>query len=110
MHRLYQALDRIEAQFLRDFLDRHLIEAVVLGDYLSGAVGELPADIYPSVWVVDDRDLDRARGLLRRFLADCDGRGRDGPWTCPQCGETVDGGFDLCWQCGRAREDGFPGA
>lgn len=108
MQRLYQARDRIEAQFIKDLLDRHLIETVVLGDYLSGAVGELPADVYPSVWIVDNRDLDRAQELLRRFLAEANSP-PGGPWTCSQCGETVDGGFELCWQCGHARDDGFPG-
>lgn len=109
MQRLYQARDRIEAQFIKDFLDRHLIETVVLGDYLSGAVGELPADVYPSVWIVDNRDLDRAQELLQRFLAEADSPAPGGPWTCSQCGETVDGGFELCWQCGHARDDDFPG-
>ena len=102
MRRLYQARDRIEAQFLRDFLDRHLIETTVLGDYLSGAAGELPLDIYPSVWVLNDPDLPRAEELLARFLAQEAVSGA--PWTCPACGERVEGGFDLCWNCGRPRD------
>jgi len=102
MHRLYQARDRIEAQFLRDFLDRHLVEAVVLGDFLSGAAGELPVDIYPSVWVLHDQDLTRAEELLARFLDR--GTGSVSPWTCPGCGEQVEGGFDMCWNCGRPRD------
>jgi hypothetical protein len=102
MQALYQARDRIEAQFLRDYLDSHLISAAVLGDYLTGAVGELPADIYPTVWVVADEDLPRARELLARFLKDSN---RPGPgWTCPACGEWVEGSFDLCWNCGHMRD------
>ena len=102
MRRLYQARDRIEAQFLRDFLDRHLIDATVLGDYLSGAAGELPLDIYPAVWVVHDADLPRAEELLARFLAQRTETGP--PWTCNGCGETVEAGFELCWNCGRPRD------
>lgn len=101
MHRLYQARDRIEAQFLRDYLDRHLVECTVLGDYLSGAAGELPLDIYPAVWVLHDEDMPRARDLLRGFLAQAAQPGP--PWICPGCGERVEAGFDLCWNCGRAR-------
>lgn len=103
MRRLYQARDRIEAQFLCDFLDRHLIRAVILGDYLAGAAGELPVDIFPTVWLVDDDDLPRANELLTRFLQHQSaepGRG----WLCPVCGEEVEGGFDLCWNCGHARD------
>ncbi|NEX21480.1 DUF2007 domain-containing protein [Thiorhodococcus mannitoliphagus] len=103
MQQLYQAQDRIEAQILHDFLDRHLIETVILGDYLSGAVGELPADIYPSLWLIHDDDLERGRELLHRFLQDANQRVAQGAWTCSSCGETVSESFDLCWRCGQAR-------
>jgi hypothetical protein len=103
MQRLYQAADRIEAQLLSDFLDHHLVDNAILGDYLSGALGELPADIYPSVWVVHDDDLARGRELLRRFLADS-ARDVGHSWVCHGCGELIDGSFDLCWRCGGDRE------
>jgi hypothetical protein len=103
MQQLYQAADRIEAQFLADFLDRHLVAAQVLGDYLSGAVGELPADIYPTVWVIEDEDLPRARGLLERWLQEKAEREAARSWVCRGCGELVDGSFDLCWHCGHVR-------
>ncbi|MEA3277064.1 MAG: DUF2007 domain-containing protein [Pseudomonadota bacterium] len=103
MRRLYQARDRIEAQFLRDFLDRHLITATVLGDYLAGAAGELPLNIYPTVWVMEDTDLPRARELLSEFLAQS-AADPGSAWICPGCGEQVEAAFDLCWNCGRSRE------
>jgi hypothetical protein len=103
MRRLYQARDRIEAQFLRDFLDCHLISATILGDYLSGAAGELPLDIYPTVWVTEDEDLPRARELLAQFLEQTSSE--DGAaWVCLSCGERVEAGFDLCWNCGCHRD------
>jgi hypothetical protein len=103
MQRLYQAADRIEAQFLVDFLDRHLIEASIFGDYLAGAFGELPVDIYPTVWVLEDEKLPRARELLARFLSEAVSQSGAG-WVCPGCGERIEGGFELCWNCGRARD------
>ena len=103
MRRLYEARDRIEAQFLCDFLDRHLISATILGDYLAGAAGELPLNIYPTVWVMEDEDLPRAREMLARFLDE--GSAEPGPaWDCPGCGERMEAGFDLCWNCGRQRD------
>ena len=102
MQRLYEARDRIEAQILVDFLAGHHIQAVILGDYLAGAAGELPVNIFPTVWVIDDADEARAKGLLARYR-----RGEFSPdaasWTCPRCGETVEGSFEVCWNCGTAR-------
>ena len=106
MQRLYLARDRIEAQFLHDFLDRHLIETLVLGDYLAGAAGQLPADIFPAVWVLDDADLERARELLGCFLSQSKPVLEGTPWACEACGETVEGDFDRCWNCGRPRPEG----
>lgn len=103
MSPLYQAQDRIEAQLLLDLLDRHLIRAVILGDHLSGAAGGLPADIYPTLWVLEDEDLERGRELIERFRADSTDSTPAPAWTCAGCGETVDGHFDLCWSCGHAR-------
>lgn len=101
MQQLYQAADRIEAQLLRDLLDRHHIEARVFGDYLSGAAGELPADVYPTVWVIEDHDLPRAQTLLNDWLAENQARATAASWVCRGCGELVDGSFDLCWRCGQ---------
>jgi hypothetical protein len=109
MQQLYQAGDRIEAQLLSDFLERQHVANRIFGDYLSGAIGELPADIYPTIWVIDDADLPRARELLARFHAEI--RARDGArsWVCRGCGELVDGSFDMCWRCGHERAQGAGG-
>jgi hypothetical protein len=102
MQRLYQARDRIEAQFLLDHLARQGLSAKLLGDYLAGAAGDLPVDIYPTLWLVEDADLPRAREVLARFLAEAQAEVGP-PWDCPRCGETVEGAFELCWNCGSGR-------
>ena len=104
MQRLYLARDRIEAQLLKDRLERHRVRIVVLGDYLAGAAGKLPADICPSLWLIDDEDLGRARGLLADFLAPPTPPTDLAPWICPACGEPVETDFDLCWNCTRPRD------
>ena len=103
MRKLYEAADRMEAQMLMDYLQEQEIPCVLLGDYLSGAAGELPANIFPTLWVIEDRHYPRARQLVREF-----GRGgvaetRAEPWRCPICGEMVDPGFDICWNCASPR-------
>ena len=105
MQSLYQAMDALEARLLIDALAQERIEALVLGEYLTGAAGELSALNYPTVWVVDNAQFDRAREVLARFL---DERDRpavhgDGEWRCPVCGSEVDAGFALCWNCGTSR-------
>ncbi len=103
MRRLYEAADRIEAQRLVDILAEHNIQAVILGDYLSGGIGELPADIYPAVWLPEDGQWFMASHLLDKFLTP-DSRA-DRSWICAGCGETVEGVFEVCWNCSRERPE-----
>ena len=71
--------------------------------YLSGAIGEIPADqCAPELWLVDERDE-----MLARKLIDA---ARNGPvagtpgWRCAQCGEQLEAQFTVCWNCGKARD------
>jgi hypothetical protein len=102
MRRLYQAADRIEAQRLLDFLAEHGVAALIPGDYLSGAAGELPVAPFPEVWLPNPGQWLRARGLLAEFLAPLPEA--EGDWICPACGETVTAAFPLCWNCATPRE------
>ncbi len=100
MQKFYEARDRLQAVMLRDHLAVNQIASVVLGDYLSGAAGELSAINFPVVWLVEEGDLPRARQLLSEFLAP---QAAAADWTCPVCGAQVEGDFALCWQCGGTR-------
>ena len=102
MQRLYQAHNEIEAQLLCDYLTASHIAATMLGRYQSAAAGELSALNFPWVWVLEDRDLARARQLLEEFLARRDTPATGGDWQCV-CGTLVEAEFDLCWHCGRER-------
>jgi hypothetical protein len=101
MRELYQAADRVEAQMLKDHLQVEGIATVIVGDLLSGAVGELPADIFPTLWVLDDDDLARARQLTEAFFnrPPVSSSG----WRCSACGESIEPGFEICWNCGSPR-------
>ncbi|MCM8883679.1 MAG: DUF2007 domain-containing protein, partial [Candidatus Thiodiazotropha sp.] len=97
MLELYQAVDRVEAQMLKDYLDQQGIASVILGDLLSGAVGELPANIYPTLWILEDGELVRAKRLTEQYFCKPPVAGE--PWRCAVCGESIDSGFDICWNC-----------
>lgn len=99
MKRLYQARDTIEANLLKDRLAERHIAARIFGEYTVGAIGELPAIHFPEVWV-EEEDLVPARRVVAEFLAPAPDKGR---WRCAECGELVEGQFDLCWKCGAPR-------
>ena len=103
MLKFYEARDALEARQLIDALAAHRIEATVLGEYLSGAAGELSALNFPWVWLISNDDLPVAQGVLDGFLASRGSLPKKGPWVCPGCGAQVDAGFEICWQCGAGR-------
>jgi len=105
MRKLYEARDRIEAQLIHDYLESRGLETVILGDFLAGAAGELPANIFPAIWVVDNHNLEPARRLLAQYLDFALKAPQSGPWHCGRCGEEVDGAFEICWNCSSPKPD-----
>ena len=103
MRKLYEAADTIEAQMIKDHLLEQGIPCLLFQDALSGGAGELPTNIFPVLWLEKDEQYQRARRLVREFLASAPAP--QGPaWICPVCGEEVDPGFELCWNCATPRE------
>lgn len=101
MHHVYQAENLLDAQLVQDALQDSGIDATINGVYLSGAIGELPADATPSVWVVDAGDVAQARSIIRELLENA--AGTEGDWRCGKCGEQCEASFQFCWQCGAGR-------
>jgi hypothetical protein len=100
MKQLHAARHAMEAHLVRGFLDSHGIAAEVRGEYLTSGWGELPVDVC-SVWIVDDAQYAQADALVKAFLSGSLAGGE--PWTCPSCGEKLEGQFTSCWKCGAAR-------
>jgi len=105
MKQVYKAADLIEAQLLKDFISDHKIEVIIKGDLLTGAVGEIPADITPSVWVLNVDDYDAARELVTVFESNNkDAALTQSVWKCLECDELIEPQFSQCWKCGAARK------
>jgi hypothetical protein len=70
--------------------------------FLSGAVGELPADqVGPELWLLRDAEFAAARALLRELQEPS-----NMPlWNCRGCGEESEGQFGECWNCQTTRPD-----
>ena len=102
--RLFSARNDFEAHHIRVVLEAAGIRAMVIGEQLGQARGELPMSFAtsPCVWV-DASDLERAQAVPAEARGESE---RDDPadaWTCPACGEYVEPTFDQCWKCMHAR-------
>ena len=104
MKQVYTASNIVDAQIFKDYLCGAGLEAIIKGEFLTGAVGELPTNTYPTVWVIDEDLFDKAKELLKIYEAP---RPSDqvfhDSWTCPACGEWMESQFTECWRCGRQR-------
>lgn len=95
--------ERAQAGLLKELLEQEGIPCLIRNEQLFSAMGEIPfLECLPELWVVDDEVYPRARQLLQNWLQD--EPAEPGAWCCPQCGETHDGQFGACWQCGTQRE------
>lgn len=97
MKRVFTHEQPAMAGYVQALLEGHGIRCAVRGQFLAGAVGELPPnECWPEVWVADDQ-ADWALEVIARVCADA----RPGPgWVCPQCAESIEGQFAVCWNCG----------
>ena len=63
MKTVLHALNSVEANVVKGLLESEGIACSVLGEYLQGAIGELPATGLIRV-VVNDEDYDQARTIV----------------------------------------------
>ena len=101
MKKVFASNDPTRIQILRDMLAHEGIETTVLNESTSAVLGEIPFfSAMPEVWILHDDDGPRARAIVERFES---GEVRDAarkpPWTCPQCGQQIEGQFTECWSC-----------
>jgi hypothetical protein len=101
---IYSARDVMQAEFLVQVLASHEIEAQVVGAALSTLIGYVPASMVKVH--VAEADADRARAVVDEFERSGRGGARRGgteaeasPWTCANCGETIEPQFTECWNC-----------
>ena len=103
MMKLMRAPNVVIGQHWINVLAAAGIECELHNRYLSGAIGEIPAEqCAPELWLVDERDEALARKLIDAALR---GPAVDAPaWRCAHCGESLEAQFTVCWNCGTARD------
>jgi hypothetical protein len=102
MQLLYSSLNLHEIHHLKNLLETEGIRCHIRNELLSRLAGEIPfTECAPQLWLLDERDLGRARQVLSDF-----GRGAvaAADWQCPKCGEALEGQFSACWHCGASRQ------
>lgn len=91
MHIIYRAENLFDAHLVKDALEHAEIPAFISGEYLTGAVGQLPAMNYIAV-MVPDSSLPVASSIVREVEAqlsearqaiDEPQDANDGPLTIP---------------------------
>lgn len=101
MKRLIEAPNLALATLWADQLNLAGIEVTVLGAHAAGIAGEIPPDqALPSIWVLHDDQRPAARRVLHELM-----NPPQRLWHCGACGETVDGPFEQCWNCGAMRRE-----
>ena len=84
----------------RSALELAGIESVLRNEFAAGAMGELaPIDTWPELWVVNDRDYERASRLLEQSRTDSP----EEEWRCKRCGKYNPATVEWCWNCGTER-------
>ena len=68
MHIIYRAENLFDAHLVKDALEHADIPAYIAGEYLTGAVGQLPAMDYIAV-MVPESSLALASGIVREVEA-----------------------------------------
>jgi len=93
---LYSDANAMMVNHLRNLIESDGIACRMKNEFLYSAAGELPpTETWPELWV-DEEDFARAKAIIDEALSDKTGLPH---WQCRQCGEWVEGQFDLCWQC-----------
>lgn len=103
MQLLYSSLNLHEIHHLRNLLEIEGIHCQIKNEMLSRLAGEIPfTECAPQLWLQDERDLERAKQVLKEFGR---GGGAAPTWQCPNCNEMLEGQFSACWHCGTPRQD-----
>jgi|ERR1044072_119877 hypothetical protein len=89
-------------EIVKSLLDEAGIPCMIRNEFPSSALSELtPSEASPEVWIMNDEDYPRAREIvdaLRNATLES-----QEAWSCPGCGEAIEGQFTSCWNCGSSQ-------
>lgn len=100
MKSIHVSNDPLMIEHLRNVLEARGIVCIVRNTHFNsiGFGGLYPTEAKPQLLVEDDADASAATRLVEEILSA--GEGGEADWTCPGCGERIEGHFAACWRCG----------
>lgn len=104
MIKVFEDFDLTRVGHFQSVLTAAGIRTLLKNQFMSSVMGEIPfVEVLPELWVLDERDLPRARELIADLVARPSGEQPD--WTCDSCGTQVASEFSHCWNCGRGQDE-----
>ena len=96
--KIYKASDENEAHFIKGLLKKYSINANLLGEGLSIAIGELPLEVKQVDILVHKNQFDKAKIIINDYEKELL-KSTNKKWACSKCKETNPGSFEICWNC-----------
>lgn len=100
MYVVYSAPDAATVHLLKGILDQRGIRTIVRGEFLQGGVA--PTEGWVELFVLKMQDVPEAKAVVEEVIS-AEPTPESEPWTCPECGESIEGQFTVCWNCGTER-------
>lgn len=101
MREIFVNQDHARVGFYQSVLEEAGIRTIMRNEFANN-ITDMPAALFfPTLCVLDDEDYEEAMRLLGPIYNAPTSQVAD--WTCPKCGESVPGNFDVCWQCNTLR-------
>ncbi|RMH73720.1 MAG: DUF2007 domain-containing protein [Gemmatimonadetes bacterium] len=100
MKKVYSSPDSLMIGHLKNVLEANGIPAMLKNEHLPGLAGGVPVnECWIELWILSDIDLEQAEHIIQTALQH---HTKDPlpEWQCPSCGETIEGQFARCWNCG----------
>jgi hypothetical protein len=109
MIKVFEDFDLSRVGQFKSVLDAAGIRTLLKNQYVSSVLGEIPfVEALPELWVLEDKDFERAQELIQGLLT---GHPEDQPdWNCGSCGAEVGAAFTNCWKCEAERPQPIPGS
>lgn len=102
MKRLYTDQNSLMVGNIKNILENNGIDCIIKNFMLIGGLGELPPTVCSAeLWVLDDEKYNDAENILKNIFSENEQNLSE--WICTKCGETVEGQFTECWNCGNSK-------
>lgn len=105
MYVVYSAPDAPTVRIIKGILEQRGIRTLVRGERRQGVADvDSAADAWVELFVLKMQDVPVARNVVEEVVSaqpTPDGE----PWVCTACGESIEGQFATCWNCGADREE-----